>query len=397
MNKLSLTADFFSNQEINAAIKVLKSGKYTMGELVKKFENKLAEWINIKNLIMVNSGSSANLLIIEALLRGKKKKLSIGDEVIVPALCWPTTIWPIIQLGLIPKFVDSNPLTLGIDIEKVKKIISKKTKAIFLIHVLGNAENMSPFIKLCEDHNLILIEDCCESLGAYNNNKHVGTFGIAGSLSHFYSHHLTTIEGGSVITNNNELADDLRSMRAHGWIRDRKDKKILKNKYQNLDSRFLFVTSGYNFRPLEIQAAIGLEQLKKIDDFLVKREINAKNITNLLSSVEWLSVIGKDKIIKQFNKKKREHSWMNIPIILDKKKPIDIIKVKRIFEDNNIETRPIIAGNILKHPVFKNKFRNTFNIANNILKNGFMIGCHPFIEENQLSLVKKTANELKRI
>ena len=123
MNKLSLTADFFSNQEINAAIKVLKSKKYTMGEIVKEFERRLAKWLNVKNLIMVNSGSSANLLIIESLMRGKKKRLNVGDEVIVPALSWPTTIWPIIQLGLIPKFVDSNPTTLAIDLDKAKKEI----------------------------------------------------------------------------------------------------------------------------------------------------------------------------------------------------------------------------------------------------------------------------------
>jgi CDP-6-deoxy-D-xylo-4-hexulose-3-dehydrase len=346
---------------------------------------------------MVNSGSSANLLIIESLIRGNKKKLNTGDEVIVPALCWPTTIWPILQLGLIPRFVDSNPITLGIDLEKAKKVITKKTKAIFLIHVLGNAENMSPFVKFCKDHDLLLIEDCCESLGAYSNKKHVGTFGLAGSLSHFYSHHLTTMEGGSVITNNNELADDLRSMRAHGWIRDRRDQVFLKNKYKNLDSRFLFVTSGYNFRPLEIQAAIGLVQLKKIDNFLIKRERHAKNIANILSTVEWLNVIGKEKIKKTFNKTERKHSWMNIPILLNKKTPINLEKVKKIFEDNNIETRPIIAGNILKHPVFKNKFSNTFNVANNVLKNGFMIGCHPFIKEEQYSLVKKTADKLKNI
>lgn len=397
MNKLLLTADFFSSQEINAAIKVLKSKKYTMGKIVKKFEKKLAKWLNVKNLIMVNSGSSANLLIIESLIRGSKKMLNEGDEVIVPALCWPTTIWPILQLGLIPRFVDSNQITLGIDLEKAKKVITKKTKAMFLIHVLGNAENMSPFVKFCKDHDLLLIEDCCESLGAYSNKKHVGTFGLAGSLSHFYSHHLTTMEGGSIITNNNELADDLRSMRAHGWIRDRKDQVFLKNKYKNLDPRFLFVTSGYNFRPLEIQAAIGLVQLKKIDNFLIKREEHANNITKILSTVEWLNIIGKEKIKKTFNKTEREHSWMNIPILLNKKAPINLEKVKKIFEDNNIETRPIIAGNILKHPVFKNKFLNTFNVANNVLKNGFMIGCHPLIKKEQYSLIKKTTDKLKNI
>jgi dTDP-4-amino-4,6-dideoxygalactose transaminase len=154
------------------------------------------------------------------------------------------------------------------------------------------------------------------------------------------------MEGGSVITNNNELADDLRSMRAHGWIRDRKDQVFLKNKYKNLDSRFLFVTSGYNFRPLEIQAAIGLVQLKKIDNFLIKRERHAKNITNILSTVEWLNVIGKEKIKKTFNKKERKHSWMNIPILLNKKAPINLEKVKKIFEDNNIEE---IYNDTIKH------------------------------------------------
>lgn len=402
INKFTLATDTFSKQEFDVINKVMRSRNYTMGGIVKKFEKALAKWIGVNNSIMVNSGSSANLLIIESLLRRSIEfnNLKQGDEIIVPALSWPTTVWPIIQLGLKPVFVDSNPETLAICLKSAERLVSKKTKAIFLIHVLGYAEKIKDYKIFCKKNNLILIEDCCESLGAFSDKKHVGTQGYAGSLSHFFSHHLTTIEGGSIITNDNYLADDIRSIRAHGWVRDRKDKSFLIKKYKNFDSRFLFFTSGYNVRPMELQAAIGIIQLKRLDLFLKKRDKIAFNVNKILSEVPWLKVVGKEKIKNgEIKKKDREHSWMNIPIILETDSPIKLKKVKNIFEKFNVQTRPIIAGNILKHPALKKisyRFDKNLSIANNCLENGFMIGCHPNIGIRQLDLLSNVTKILKK-
>jgi CDP-6-deoxy-D-xylo-4-hexulose-3-dehydrase len=402
MNKFTLATDTFSKEEFNAVNKVMMSRRYTMGDIVENFEKKLAKWIGVKNAIMVNSGSSANLIIIESLLRRSIKfnNLKKGDEVIVPALSWPTTVWPIVQLGLIPVFVDSNPDSLAICLKSAEKMLSKKTRAIFLIHVLGYAEKIKDYKIFCKKNNLILIEDCCESLGAFSNKEHIGTQGYAGSLSHFFSHHLTTIEGGSIITNDNYLADDIKSIRAHGWIRNRSDRSFIIKKYKNLDPRFLFFTSGYNVRPMELQAAIGLVQLKKLDFFLKKRDEAAFNINKILSEVSWLKLIGNEKIKdKKIKKKDREHSWMNIPIILESGSPIKLEKVKNIFEKFNIETRPIIAGNILKHPALKKvnyRYDKRLIVANNCLENGFMIGCHSNINAHQLDLLSRVTKKLKK-
>ena len=402
INKFTLSTDTFSKEEFNTVNKVMMSRNYTMGDVVEKFEKSLAKWIGVKNAIMVNSGSSANLLIIESLLRRSIKfnNLKQGDEIIVPALSWPTTVWPIIQLGLTPVFADSNSDSLAICLKSAQRLVSKKTRAIFLIHVLGYAENINDYKFFCKKNGLILIEDCCESLGAFSDKKHVGTQGHAGSLSHFFSHHLTTIEGGSIITNDDCLADDIKSFRAHGWIRNRKDRSFLIKKYKNLDPRFLFFTSGYNVRPMELQAAIGLVQLKKLEFFLKKRDKVAFSVNKILNEISWLKLIGNERIKnKKIKKRDREHSWMNIPIILESGSPIKLKKVKNIFEKFHIETRPIIAGNILKHPALKKvNYRHDKNlpVANNCLENGFMIGCHSNIGDQQLELFSKVIKILKK-
>jgi CDP-6-deoxy-D-xylo-4-hexulose-3-dehydrase len=403
LNKFPLTFDGIKKAEKSSAIKSLLSGKYTMGDNVQKFEKLFAKWVGAKHAVMVNSGSSANLLIIESLLRGlKKKNLRRDDEIIVPALSWPTTIWPVIQLGLKPVFVDSNNNDLSIDFRKLQGAVTKRTKAIFLIHVLGNAANMEQVKSFCKKNKLILLEDCCESLGAFYKKKHVGTFGLAGSFSFYFAHHMTTIEGGCVVTNDKDLADDLRSFRAHGWIRNRSDQSKIIKKYKNFDKRFLFLTSGYNFRMTEFQACIGLIQLKKLNSFLKLRDQLSYKIKNIISKFKDLEIIGSEKImrLKINNKKERKHSWMNIPLYFkgkSKKKLFDIIK---IFEKTGIETRPIIAGNLLKHPALKKiKYRigNNLTVANNLFNNGFMIGCHPGINHSSLQLLKKAINNICKL
>lgn len=403
MKKYPLTFDSIGKQERSEAIKSLISGRYTMGDKVKQFESLFAKWVGAKYAVMVNSGSSANLLMVESLLRGTRNKyLKKGDEVIVPALAWPTTIWPVVQLGLKPVFVDSNMDDLSIDFDRLQKTITKKTKALFLIHVLGNHANMKKALNFCKKNKIILLEDCCESLGAFSRKKHVGTFGLAGSFSFYFAHHLTTIEGGCIVTNEKKLAEDLRSFRAHGWIRDRKDKLQLVKKYPQLDEKFLFLTTGYNVRPTEFQAAIGLVQLKKLGSSLSRRDEMVKKIQKILLNYPSLEILGSRKIVnfKINNKNMRTHSWMNLPLYFKEKSENKLSKIIKILNKVGIETRPIIAGNMLKHPALKNfEFRvgNNLIIANDLFKYGFMIGCHPGIKNSSLKLLEKTINVIKKL
>ena len=258
--KIPLNKNTMSKEERSAMIKVFDSGYMTMGKVTKKFEKKFAQMLGVKHAINVNSGSSANLLAFSAIVdndkfRDKKKNnryfLKSGDEVIVPAVTWSTTIWPIAQVGLKPIFVDSEPSTLQMDIESIENAITKKTKAICMVHVLGNSGYINEVRKICKK-NLWLIEDTCESLGVKNKNQYVGTFGDIGTYSFYFSHHITTVEGGMIVTNNDYIADKIRSLRSHGWTRDMENIKQYSKFSSIIDPRFLFVNVGYNLRSSDL-------------------------------------------------------------------------------------------------------------------------------------------------
>lgn len=382
---------------------VMRSGYYTMGEKTKTFERAIAEWIGAKHAIMVNSGSSANLLLVEAMMRPLhgEPKLQVGDEVLVPALSWPTTIWPLVQLGLVPVFIDIDPATLAIDLESARKALSPKVKGLFLIHVLGQAANMKAIADFCEENRITLMEDCCESLGAYFNEEHVGTFGVGGTYSHFFSHHLTTMEGGTIITNNDQIADDLKGLRAHGWSRDRSDKNYWEKKYPHLDPRFLFVQTGYNVRPTDLQAAIGLVQIKKIDRFLDTRLESARLAHELTQKhAPWIRLIGNEKLQSVNSRTQRTHSWMTLPFVLDEKSPVNVHQVKEILEKHMVETRPIIAGNLVKHPVMdriKTRVVGEMKNSDRILDRGFMIGCHAEFTQQDRDILTHAFSQLSRL
>jgi len=249
-----------------------------MGNKVELFEKEFAKYIGSKYAVMVNSGSSANLLSMAVATNYlRSNKLNIGDKILIPAICWSTSVWPIIQMGLIPVFVDIDPLTLNMDINDCKKKITKEVKGIVSVHILGNCTNMDELMKIVRQHNLFLMEDTCESLGSKYKNKYLGTFGDFGTYSFYYSHHITTIEGGMVTCNSDEDYELLKCLRSHGWSRHCKNKEKYEKENPDIDPRFLFINVGYNLRPMEIQGAMGLIQLAKLE-----QKNNCRNQNHLL-------------------------------------------------------------------------------------------------------------------
>ena len=336
---------------------------------------------------MVNSGSSANLLMVAALFYSKKFNLKRGDEIIVPSVSWSTTYFPLAQYGLKIVFVDIDINTLNLNHELIEKAISKKTKAIFAVNLLGNSCNYGEIKKICKKHSLYLIEDNCESLGSKYRNKFTGTFGIMGSYSFFFSHHLQTIEGGMIVTNDLNLYEILVSLRAHGWTRDLPDLNTVQNKkLDKFYDSFNFVLPGYNLRPGELNGAIGIEQLKKIKFFMKMRRLNAIFFKKLFAN---------DKNIL-IQSETGTSSWFGFSMILINKlakKRDDVIK---FLELNNIETRPIVAGNFTKNPVIQYldyRISGKLNNADISDKQGFFIGNDHRNLHDELSLLRSVLDK----
>jgi CDP-6-deoxy-D-xylo-4-hexulose-3-dehydrase len=365
--KFPLTYNSWNRLEEKAILNVIASGQYTYSNKVKKFEKEFAKYQGMKWGVMTNSGSSANLLAVSSLFYKKNNPLKKGDEVIVPAISWATTYFPLSQNNLKLKIVDVNFSTVNIDIEKLKKAITKKTKLIVVVNILGNPCDLSEIKEICDQKKIYLMEDNCESLGAEINKKKTGTFGIISTSSFFYSHHISTIEGGMVNTNDKELYEIIKSLRSHGWSRDSDLKKInfknKKSKFQN----YRFLLPGYNLRPTEINAAIGSVQLKKIDKILKIRRTNFLHYQNIF----------KNNKIFHIQKENGKSSAFSFIFIFRKEFLHIKEKVYAEMANNNIEYRLVTGGCILKHDVIKfldhEVFINVSN-ANYIHENGFFLG-----------------------
>jgi len=374
----SLASSTWDNEEVEIASKLMTSGKLTMGPEVAEFEKQFAKYIGTKYAVMFNSGSSANLGLIAGLKYMKDSPIKPGDHIIVPAVSWSTTYYPVNQCDFILDFVDIDTQTLNIDTKLVESAITPKTKAIFAVNLLGNPADLVELKKIADKHNILLIEDNCESLGAEINNKKTGSFGIAGSHSFFFSHHICTMEGGMVTTDSLELAETMISLRAHGWTRGLPSQNTVFNKSNNhWEDFFRFVLPGYNLRPLEISGAIGQIQLRKFPSFLDARRKNAKKFIELMSNS------GSYQIQQEIG----ASSWFGFSIILKgplKGKREQLLKV---LEENKIDTRPIVAGNFTINPVMEHlKFSTLPDLpsANLIHKEGFFIGNHHFNVSDEL-------------
>ena len=393
--KYKLLDDAFSKSDIAKGVKVLKSKQITMSKETKTFEKNFAKKIGVKFALMVNSGSSANLIALFSSINPlQKNPLKKGDEVIIPAICWSTSLWPIIQAGLKPIFVDVDLDTLNMSIKDLEKKITRKTKAIMCVHILGLPTDMTKIKSICRKRKLIMFEDTCESLGTTYNKKHLGTFGDYGMYSFYYSHQITSGEGGMVVCGSEKNYNILKSLRSHGWSRDTKFHKDIIKKYKNLDENFLFINSGFNLRPTDIQAAIGNNQLKRLDKFINIRNENREKIINCLKkSPKWN---GQFNFI--YSKKNISPSWFGLAILINPLHKKKIKKFLKFINKKGIETRPILSGNFNNQPASKlyniSYKKNKFPVSDLIQETGFFLGIHTKkINSKQLKFL--TTNLLK--
>ena len=364
-----LSSQNWGREELDAIDRVVRSGRFTMGTEVRRFEEAFASKLGVSHAVMVNSGSSANLVGVAALFHAGTRPLQRGDEVIVPAISWATTFHPLQQYGLRLRFVDVDLETLNMDVSKLEAALTPKTRMLVAVSVLGNPARLDVMRAFCDRHGLILFEDNCESMGARLNGRACGTFGDIGTFSTFFSHHLSTMEGGVLVTENREIADLARAIRNHGWARDvPKDSPLAKPATDPFFEAYRFVVPGYNVRPLEIEAAIGVEQLRKLDRMLAIRRANGARFVEMFGR--------DDRIIIQ--RETGESSWFSFTIIL--KEGMNRARVMDAMRVAGIEFRMITGGCFLRHEAIRFFDYDTVgdivnaNVAHDL---GFFVGNYP--------------------
>lgn len=367
----------YSESEVVNALNSMTSFSTTMWNKTKEFEKMFGEKYG-GEAIMVNSGSSADLLISFAVSEKSGGPLPFGSEILVPSVTWPTHLWSLIMAGFKVKLIDVDPETLNFNLEDLKRNITKDTRGIFIVHLLGNMGDMQGLKEICTEKNLVLMEDCCEALGSKFADQPAGTFGLASSFSFFFSHHLVTMEGGMILTNDKEFAKKCRLLRAHGWEREINSSVSVSS--GGIDERFKFVTWGFNVRPTEIQAGFGIEQIKKMDLFEAARNKNAEILNDcILRNKKFLSTMKVREPVKC--------SWFAFPIIVKKNAPFLRSDIANFLDKNGVETRPIVAGNLAKQPAISHYPEISFNVlegADLIHERGLYIGIHPTTEHNNL-------------
>ncbi len=380
-------------EEIDAVVEVLKTGT-ALGDKTTALEAKVAKLFGKKYGIMVNSGSSANLLAFEVL------DLPRGSEVITPILSFGTVVAPIVQKGLIPVFVDVDPSTYLVNLEQVEKAITKKTKAMMIPSLMGNIPNMEALAKLAKKHKIYFIEDSCDTLGGTYKGKPTGIYSDI-SVTSFYGSHIINGAGGGgmIMVNNEKWAQKLVVMR--GWGRqsslygEKGNSELLKNRFNfklggiPYDNKFIFSEIGYNFLPLEISSAFALTQFNRLPGFLKQREENFKSLMEFIGEKQKYFILPTQT-------PETETAWLAFPIIIKPKSPFTRLEIVTFLEENNIQTRPVFTGNILKQPAFKKiesrKISTTFPNTELIMKNAFVLACHHGLNKEQITYLKDTLN-----
>tara|TARA_B100000214_G_scaffold374746_1_gene358474 strand:+ start:1179 stop:2333 length:1155 start_codon:yes stop_codon:yes gene_type:complete len=379
---ITLVKDTIDNNDIDRLIDWLKTyPRLTKGKVTLDFEQKFTKWLGRKYSVYCNSGSSANLLMLSALQQGEYLK---NNKIVVPSVAWATDLAPVIQLGLEPILCDSNFDDLSADLDYLEKLfIEEKPSVLMFVSVLGLVPNMEKVVNLCKKHDVILLEDTCESMGCEYLGKKLGTFGTMSSFSTFFGHHISTIEGGIISTDDKKLYEILLSIRSHGWDRDlskeTQDELQKKWKVSEFNSLYTFYYSGFNLRSTDLQAYIGLSQIDKLEDWGRSREYNYNMYQDLVENDYWKPKSQEDSFTSNFA----------YPVIHPNR---DTIVQK--LRDNKVEVRPMICGSMGTQPFYVKKY-GVLKLPNvtTIDEFGFYVPNHPKLTVEQIKFICGLINE----
>jgi CDP-6-deoxy-D-xylo-4-hexulose-3-dehydrase len=382
--KYPLATTSWDEREFAAIRSVVDGRMFTMGPRVAEFERRFAEWQGCRHAVMVNSGSSANLLMTAALffVEDEKKRLKPGDEIIVPAISWPTTYYPLAQYGLRQVFVDIDPATLDYDLAALRAAVGESTRAVMAVNLLGNPNDFATIREIVGDRDIVLLEDNCESMGATFEGRKAGSFGVMGSFSSFFSHHISTMEGGVVVTDDEELHHVLLCLRSHGWTRHLpKVNRVTGVKSDDpFEESFRFVLPGYNVRPLELSGAIGIEQVAKLPRIVAERRANGRYLQERMS----------DHPVFMIQREIGESSWFGFSLVIREGTGVARSTVVDWMTERGFEIRPIVAGNFARNPVLRHmphRFAGRLVAADHVSANGLFFGNHQYPIRDAIDLL----------
>ncbi len=385
-----LAASTWGVEEIDAIQRVVASGRFTIGSNVAAFEEAFAAYHQRRYAVMVNSGSSANLLAVAALFYKKNRPLQRGDEVIAPAISWATTYHPLQQYGLKLKIVDIELETINMDCRQLEAAVGPRTRAIMGVSILGNPAALDVMRRFADERDLYFIEDNCESMDAELGGKKAGTFGHLSTFSSFFSHHISTMEGGVVTTDDRELFELVKSMRAHGWVRDLPaDSVIYDKRNDDFYEAYRFILPGYNMRPIELSGAIGIEQLKKLPGMTAARRKNWALFQKLFG--------GDNRFIIQ--RENGKSSAFSFTMVLNPEAELQRSKIMRALKDADIGFRIITGGCVTRHDVIKHydyECVDGLPNANLAHDQGFFVGNHPFDLTVQIERLREVLDQAAR-
>lgn len=386
--RYELTESSWGEEEIAAMQRVIAGGRFTMGEEVRRFEEAFAAQMGMKYAVMVNSGSSANLIGVAALFYLRERPLQRGDEVIVPAISWATTFHPLQQYGLHLRFVDVDLETLNLDVRRLEEALTPRTRMVMAVNILGNPAELVVLRDFCDRHGLFLFEDNCESMGAELDGKPCGTFGDITTHSMFYSHHIATMEGGMIMTNSPEVRQLAESLRAHGWTRGLSDPPLVYTpREDDFYEAYRFILPGYNVRPLELSGAIGMAQLAKLPAMLAVRRENGRYFVQKFS--------GDERFIIQ--RERGRSSWFSFTVVLNPMAGLDRSRILRGLKEAEIQFRVITGGNFLQHDVIRYFDYSVVGEVTNARiahEQGFFVGNYPRPAEAEIAYFHQVISNL---
>lgn len=394
-SKINYAGPVYDEKEVRMMVDTILQGWFALGSYARQFEEEFSKASGVSRCVYTNSGSSANLLAVSALASKSVGLVKKGDEAITTAVTYPTTINPLIQNGLQPVLVDVELGSYTVKVEEIEKSLSERTRLVMLPHLLGSPNDMDAIMDLAEENNLIVVEDCCDALGSTYRGKQVGGFGALGTFSFYAAHQITTGEGGCVVTDDEELSETVRSIRDAGKIVS-DPKRTPPPPWGRLpsdyDRRYVYTNIGYSLRPVEFQAAMGIEQLKKLPHLVKRREENFKQVYDELKTYE-------DYFILPEVVPRGKASWYAFPLTVKQKAPFERKDIVSWLEENLIETRPFFAGNIIHQPAYTDlEYRTPGDLKNSdlIMRSTFFIGVYPALTDKKIEYMMEKFHEFIR-